>query len=433
MPPTKEWGIYVYFAADVPSVAMQKAAWCALEALASVGSNDGIGITALIDLPDRDTEYYLIPQKPTDKCVRKWPVIPDRFLPNVDSADMDTIYEFFEWSHRNCPARKIALVFWGHGYALDDFDPRIQASNTFALADQEDESMGRSSGRSARSFPGKPGQELKLLYDSTHNSVLNNRDFADALRGFSTRFRGGEKLQVLGLDCCNMAMAEVLCELQDCAEYVVAAETSLPFQSWLSAMVLQKFLHDAPTLTARQFAIHAVNDFIGSFGRSANTYVGLSACNMEKYKQLESAMKILTSALYKAIDQPENRAAISKAWFSDVSFVVDGLIDLSSFCFFLQRYMPRTSVAKAAGDVQNAVKEVVVLSKTSPDLPGRRIWLSKGLSFWFPPWIQYPSVDYFQIAQSKDYLYHGYPETRFAQATEWDKFLRKLFFLTQGQ
>lgn len=432
MPVTKEWGIYVYFAADVKSLPMQKGAWRTLETLASVGSNPSVGITVLMDLPDRDTDFYLLPERPTDPCIKRWPILPDRFLPNVDSASIDTIYEFLEWSRRNCPAKNIALIFWGHGYALDDFDPRIQGSGSYTVMDEDDDSMGRSSGRNAKSFPGKRGQELKLLYDSTHNSVLNNRDFVEALRGYSTRFRDGKAVQILGLDCCNMAMAEVLCELQDCTEYAIAAETGLPFQSWLSGPVLQQFLA-APHLNAEAFAKHAVNDFIGSLGGSANEYFGLTACNLKVFKDLEGAMKELASALYRAIDEPDNRAKISEAWLSDVSFVVDGLIDLYSFSKFLRQLMPGTPVDCSARGVQKAVKDVVVLSRTAPNLSGRRISLSKGLSFWFPPWIQHPSVDYFQVGQSKDYLRHGYPETRFAQATGWDKFLRKLLFLTQGQ
>ena len=62
MPATKEWGIYVYFAADVPQRQMQIGAWRNLRALASAGSSNTVGITAMIDLPRRDTEYYLIPR-----------------------------------------------------------------------------------------------------------------------------------------------------------------------------------------------------------------------------------------------------------------------------------------------------------------------------------------------------------------------------------
>jgi hypothetical protein len=268
--------------------------------------------------------------------------------------------------------------------------------------------------------------------------VLNNRDFANVIGNFNTSLRDGEKIDVLGLDCCNMAMAEVLSELQDFAHYAVAAETGLPFQSWLSAPILGKFLK-SPHISPEKFAIDAVSDFIQSFGRSTNAYVGLSACNLAKCKLLETSVKGLSRALYQAIDDPRCRLAIRNAWFSDVSFVQDGLIDLYSFCGFIENYlvkMPEFTVAvKAARAVQAVAKGesgLVVRSLTAPNIPGRRISLSNGLSIWFPPWIQFPNVDYYQIQESKDYFVNGYPHTRFAQATGWDKFLQKLLQLTQG-
>jgi hypothetical protein len=324
-------------------------------------------------------------------------------------------------------------VFWGHGYAIDDFDPRIEQADTSKSADATGGAMGRVKRRIAHGFPGKRGQELKLLFDSTHDGVLNNRDFASVLSGFNTNSRCGGKIQVLGLDCCNMAMAEVLSELQDYAEYAVAAETGLPFESWLSAEALNKFLLN-PRLSARELSIHAVDEFVGSFPRSTNAYIGLSACNLAKCKHLEVEVKNLVAALWTAIDEPQNRANIYKAWFKDVSFLLDGVIDLSSFCFFLETYMKGNQpVCDAAKEVQKAVTEVVIHSKVSPDVPGRRISLSKGMSIWFPPWIQVPSVNFDQIQQSRDYFFHGYPQTRFAQATGWNNFLRKLLVLTQGQ
>ena len=303
--------------------------------------------------------------------MKKWPILPDRFLPNVDSASIDTIYDFFRWSHHNCPAKQVALVFWGHGYALDDYDPRDDQSGDQASVDRRTNEKGRTYSRSARSFPGKRGQELKLLYDDTHKSVLNNRDFANALGGFKANYHNGKKIQVLGLDCCNMAMAEVMCELQDYAEVAIAAETGLPFQSWLSASILEKFT-GKPHASAEDFAKDAVDDFIGSFACSTDTYVELSACDLRQFKFVEGAVKELASALYIAIDEPENRASISKAWFNDVCFLLDGMIDLSSFCGFLQRYMPKTPVATAAHNVQNAISKLVIKRGVAPNLPAKR-------------------------------------------------------------
>jgi hypothetical protein len=445
-PPAKTWGIYVYFAADVPNQEMQTAAWTTLQTIASVGSSDTVKITAMIDLPGRNTEYYIIPKRP-DKAAQ-WVILPDRFLTNVDSASIDTILDFFAWSHHNCPADNIALIFWGHGYALDDYDPRIPNSQQTAGG----------KGRSAdKNLPGQHGNELKLLYDATHKSVLNNGDFAQALRDFTKSFNQRKPIQVLGLDCCNMAMAEVLAELEGVADYAVAAESGLPFQSWLSAPILQRFL-DSPHETARHFAVYAVKNFVSSMPSPAETYVALSACNLGKLGDFEAAMREFVNALIPAIDKHQNRRAVAQAWSGDVSFVPDGLIDLVTFCELLKKRIPKNAptdtygnpvltyiedaVIVAAGKVQAAVLGlptgkvgntggVVDYEGIAPNLNGRRISLAKGLSIWFPPWIQFSGVRYVQIQQSKDYFFEGYSSTRFAKVTGWDCFLRKLFFLSQ--
>src|SRR5436309_110339 len=113
----KEWGVYVYFAADVPSPAMGRAALENLRKLAEVGSNDKVGITALIDLPDVDTQLFVIPLQPKGK--EKWKISANQSIPNLDTANTNTISQFFQWSVEQCPAEKIAFVLWGHGYAID--------------------------------------------------------------------------------------------------------------------------------------------------------------------------------------------------------------------------------------------------------------------------------------------------------------------------
>jgi hypothetical protein len=431
-PQEKTWGIYIYFAADIPDPQMQAAVWSTLQTIALVGSSDTVKITAMVDLPGRNTEYYIIPRRPPTPGAAAARILPDRFRTNVDSANVDTILDFFDWSHRNCPADYIALIFWGHGYALDDFDPRIQQKVAGVVPTQAGGGMGRVAG----TFPADNGNQLKLLFDVTHNSVLNNRDFAEAIRDYTEIFNGKKPIQVLGLDCCNMAMVEVLSDLQGVAEYAVAAETALPFQSWLSAPVLQKFLN-TPCDNAKNFAVTAAKDFINYMGSSASLFIELSACNLARFGKLEAAMRTFVNALLPAIDKFENRRAIAEAWENGLSFLPDGMIDLALFCGLLRSYidLSETAVTNAALGVQVAVngnEGVVDFKGTAPPLTGRRIELSTGLSIWFPPWIQFPNVRYFQMQQSKDYLlFNGYSSSHFAKVTGWDRFLLKLFALTQ--
>lgn len=439
--PQETWGIYVYFAADIRNPLMQDGVWETLNALASMGSNAQVKITAMVDLPDRDTEFYILPPRPEN--AEKWAVLPARFLSNVNSASIDAILDFLDWSQRNCPAKKVALIFYGHGYALDDYDPRVPGVRAYFDGTTSDQ------GRSADGFSGQSDNELKLLYDATHNSVLNNFEFAKVIREYSAKYHDGHRVEVLGLDCCNMAMVEVLSELQDSVEYAVAAETALPFQSWLTKQGLGNFVHASSRLT-RDFAIGAIQESVDEMAKSnPGMYIELAACHLIVFPKLEHAMKALVDALLPAIERYENRRAIAEAWECDVSYLADGLIDLASFCELLQKAIQaggcvERAVIDAANTVIDAVKGtplplpevgnqggVVDFSKFAPNRRDENIALSTGLTIWFPPWIQFPHVYYYQMQQSVNYLFDGYSNTRFAKATGWDRFLRELYRLTQ--
>jgi hypothetical protein len=433
MPVTKDWGIYVYLAADVPSAQMGAAALDNLSNLAAVGSNENIGITAMIDLPGKYTRFFVIPPKP--KGQDTWRVLPDRWSANLNSASADTIFDFFAWSFRNCPAKRIALIFWGHGYAIDDFDPRLETTNetTDSDSDGDEGDCGQSNADVVAQTKNSP---LKFIFDSTHNSVLNNDEVADAIRRCNTILPGDRKVDVLGFDCCNMGMAEVLCEMADCADYAVAAETGLPFQAWISPKILQRFL--AGNLPGpREFAKAAVTQFIDSFADQTTQYIRCDG--------LEAKMNKLSAALSNAVDDPWCRAAVYRACNDGVCFDPDGFIDLYCFCGLLTRYMasatPRNpaespNVVTAAKEVQIVLRgdndPFILESKFAPNLPNRRISLSKGVAIWFPSWIQDPTVEFIQKEQSKTYFFNGYQRTRFATATGWNMFLLKLFNLTQG-
>jgi hypothetical protein len=186
--------------------------------------------------------------------------------------------------------------------------------------------------------------------------------------------------------------------------------------------------------TPEEFGEAAVDLFVKSYDPAEDPYLALSVSKLDACSELERKMKDLTAVLITAIDAPENRAAIDRAWLRDVSFEVDGFIDLGAFCMFIQEEMSgNTDVCSAAEDVCNALSKVVLHHRVAPEVPDRKISLATGLTIWFPPWIRFPGVNYAQIDLSKRYLFNGYELTRFAQVTNWDRFLSKLYLLTQGQ
>ena len=165
-----------------------------------------------------------------------------------------------------------------------------------------------------------------------------------------------------------MAMTEVLAELQGVAEYAVAAESGMPFESWISAPILQQFL-DTPHISAKELGKCAVQHFADIISSLGNMFVVLSAFNLGGFAELETAVKAFVGALLPAIDKYENRRAVAEAWENNVSFAPDGLIDLASFCDLLIasiRKNPITSIEEAVIETAEAVITQVVDKVVTP-------------------------------------------------------------------
>ena len=226
---------------------------------------------------------------------------------------------------------------------------------------------------------------------------------------------GNGDLAILGLDCCEMAMAEVWCEMTGGAQVGIGSQASLPYTSWPYDLFLAQLLAK-PQSAPNEVAQMLVKSFVDFYSTKAkDAYVTLSACNLELCDELESAVKPLAQALTAVSGEVESRAGIFSARDSCPSYDPDGFIDLDCFCAFLQTDVPDDKVREACDPVRTALKKFVIDSAYSPQDPDRMIALSKGCSVWFPPWIEDPSIILDQKQESEAYLRNGYDRTQFAR------------------
>src|SRR5262249_14214751 len=118
-PPTKEWAVLVYVAADVTQPGMHRAALGNLYQMVDTGSSEQVYVAAQVDMRREPTWRYVFPPRPAGK--QDWEVLPTDCLANVDSADPRSILDFFQWGISTCPAKNTMLILWGHGFGLDDY------------------------------------------------------------------------------------------------------------------------------------------------------------------------------------------------------------------------------------------------------------------------------------------------------------------------
>lgn len=331
--PPAEWALYVYFGANVSPAAVRKAAVENLLQLARVGSSKHVRVAAQLHLPSRWTRRYIIGERRPGSG----PMIlaPAETMPNENAADPCTLFRFFKWAKKHCPAKKVMLVLWGHGYGLDDYlpdgarphpehlkhskldwghcDPEVdaliaeerQAEKAVAVAEQD-----RNTEEIAKAEIELDDTEDALLFrtleynlqavilSEPRGQVLPNAQIGEAVRQCRKILTGGceptnpdtPDLKILALDACAMALAEVWFEMYGCADIGIASEAqepdaSFPYDRFLARLILET---DAAAKQKRDVEVETVavakmmiDAYVESYAYSRNEFVTLSALNLK--------------------------------------------------------------------------------------------------------------------------------------------------------
>jgi Clostripain family len=434
-PATKRWAVLVYFAADVKSRHMRKAAIGNLYQIAKIGSSPQVYVAAQLDLTGRNTRRYVFPDKTDGGILNQSAVAKD--WPNINSGDPASLGEFLRWGAEACPAENYAVILWGHGYGLDDFNPMLPApppnvwseiANVISHGDEVSVLDG-----ALPTFDSPFFQSIdSLVVDDSAGSFLLNSDVARVVADWKAKLSDNQRLAILGLDCCEMAMLEVWDQMADCAEFGVASQFGIPYTSLPYDKILQR-LTDSPQMSPRDFASVMVDTFIAAYDvPNDKTVVALSACDLGQTRTMEQAIKLLAEVLTAACRNEALRSQIFAARNSSLIFDADGFIDIGSFCDRLQASVASVAVRQACDGLRAMLPTFVSHSGFSPLNTKDWISLSTGVSVWFPGWIQYPDMKMLAKSQSQAYLRKGYGELKFAVATGWGLFLTTIFNYTRG-
>jgi hypothetical protein len=428
--PLKQWALYVYFAADVPEA--QARAWAIrnLVEMAYVGSSDRIYVTAQMNLPHSVTRRYILPEVLSASALLA--VSP---AVSGTSLDLRSITDFLKWSANACPAEKTMIVLCGHGYGIDDFMPHGLHSPTDRQGVQALEMvaprirpmsgtdfMAQLSSQSLSQLSPDAMQFINLLPDDSTQTNPSNAQVAGSIRAATPMLTASRKPAILGLASCNMAMAEAWSELADCAEIGIASQTALPYRDWPLGPMLKGLKANPPT-DAKAAAAIIQKAFIESYAGDTNDYVAISTLELSLMGKLQQAIRYLAGVLTKAASKLGGVLNILEARNYSPIYDPDGFLDLGCFCKFLKITLHDPDVDKACDQTIKALEQFVVAWDYSPKGNQIKLTQSNGLSIWFPSWIQFPKIKMMERERSVAYLRRGYPESRFAVSTDWDRFL----------
>ncbi len=315
MTSTRQWTIMFYMACDAGVVFKGPITGEALFAnlsgplaedlrkMQAAGASEQVAVCVQYDSLDAGKAFRWILPAVGDST----PSVPQP-IGAVNTGDPGSLSEFVRWAGQERPAEHYALVIWGHGSGWDETQlyerfPEAQKVEESSRAVRRGELIRRGVFAStAAQIMEIPDDEVRgLCYDDSARDFLDNAELRRALRD-ATQHLGRNKIDVLGLDACLMAMIEVAYQIRDEVSYLVGAETVLPTDLWPWTEILQA-LHDRPETTPRELAVSlAGNSLQGANGSRGIDDVAQSAFDLALAGRAVQALNAWTDALVDAFD-----------------------------------------------------------------------------------------------------------------------------------
>jgi hypothetical protein len=407
--PAKEWSVLVYFGGD--NDLSEEMVWALQEmrkaaSLAAVA--DAMNVVALFDPRGENPKRYEIVTpdlRPRGAADGGLEASSRPHASGRKESVSGTVGRFLTTVARDLPRTKhYAIVLSGHGSgAVGDFLVDAEPASTLSI----------------------PG-----------------------LRGILERTRAatGAKIDLVGMDSCQMSTIEVGFEIRESARYLVASEGLVLNAGWPYHRVLEALAEDdsssvpdrARAVAARYLSFYRDYEVAG-----LSTDVGVTDLSRieplaDRVRELAEALstileRLAADGLEEAFELGELersvpdpgaegarsvRDALLLAHWSAQSYKCDRYVDLHDFCEQLLRFGrgftgdEALRVRAAADGVREAVSEAVIASGTT----GAEFQHSRGLSIYFP-W------------SSRDYA-SEYRNLDFARHTKWADFLETYLRVT---
>jgi len=397
--PRRAWTVLVYLAGDN---SLDAAGVADLAEMKAAGSTADVAVVAEFDRGGGKGARRYALRRGTALAAD---VVAD--LGRLNTGDPRNLLDFVRWGIGAYPAERYALVLWNHGQGWDDTD--IYA----------DERLRRlrplARGRVRRALFRPPVR--RLLHDAVRKfrsrAILlddDARDFLDngEMKTVVTQAAqvAGHKLDLLGMDACLMAMAEVAFQVRDGAACAVGSEQTEPGGGWPYDRILRA-LAARPAMDGRALAATVVREYLASYGAADG--VTQSACDLARAGALAEAVAALAAALTGALGDPALRQRVFAARGRVQSYEVADNVDLGDLCALLAAAAPRTDLAAAAAGVLRVLAGEggdagFVLAQGAK---GSALRASRGLAIYFPTRAVSPL----------------YARLDWARATGWGRFL----------
>ena len=261
--------------------------------------------------------------------------------------------------------------------------------------------------RTTAGKPKVPVGSKSLAFVDHPASFLTNAGLKDALLEASSTIG---KIDLFGMDACNMNMVEIGYDLRHSVRYMIASQDGIPDASWPYDRLLAH-LADNPEVKPAELAKSVALTYRNSYNDYFDQKVTLSVLDVGHSELVCSLISDLTAALRSALGDLPGRMAIAEARTRARSFGANQFVDLVHFCQILSGSASALDLARTAGDFVSKISPFVLCNEVSHSEDG-----CHGVSIYFPRHDP-------QHAHHEKVMQEHYNRMDFATATSWGGFI----------
>ena len=430
----KDWTFLVYMASNSD---LSKDAVRALKQMLNIGSTNTINIVVQIyKQGESDIERIYI-QKNKAFLIESNPQVN-----GPEAGTAQSLYNFIKWGTINFPSDKLAILLWNNGSGIKDInlldkvltthrdqiytinpqnglsEINYEFSNNFNLMKKIEKNYAKLFELDTK----KTGSDDSVSAKDHFHIYLTNQDLKNVLEQTQQELLNNKKIDLVLMDACHMAMAEIASQIKNSTKFLVASQELEPATGYNYELLLSPFLDK--TLTVDDFAKNSVLAFENEYSSKCAQYTQ-SAINLEQIGKIEQDIKKLTSILLQliklnhdmmigALKGIRNNDRFTTEFYDadyidlchfykSLIFMVDTLKKPKRGFAMTEDYTNNLDDVKVlAQEAIDSMKNIVIKSTSCKYITG-----ANGISIYFP----------------KRKIHESYYKTSFDQETQWSLFL----------
>jgi hypothetical protein len=305
--------------------------------------------------------------------IKNGEVVKEEDLGETNTGNPIVLNTFIEESARAYPSDKLIVIIWSHGSGVDDRDVYAEVKE-----------------RERYFVPSPEIEEIAVAFDDSAKDFLDNLELQKALDV-------SVKIDVLGFDACLMGMFEIVYQLKNQTDVMVASQHLEPASGWDYPRILNELETGGTSADmGRQFI--AFHDEHHTNVKRDVTQSALDTGVMDEVaKDLDIFAKILREELKKG-EVEQNRKDLGYTLSNSQFFDRSDYVDLVDFVQKVKNRLSLEHVEPHADKLLNSLKTLILANHTV----GYFMEDANGISVYFPNKSR-PFKDTFEMYEKLDF------------------------------